>query len=538
MGLQLNPVRSLAARRLSFPLRAGLSLAAGLLAGAGVAAVGPGAFGPGWLAAGLLAWAGGYLLLLAWEWAGGGRALAWMMALAFVLRLGLGILVSLALPAWGYPDEPVQQAGYLFKDAYARDHQAWQLASAGRPLWAAFGEELYTDQYGGLLAVSAALYRYLSPDAHRPLLPLMLGALAAAAGVPFLLQAVRLRWPARVAAIACWVYVLYPDAIFFGGAQMREPFLIALSAAAFWAVLALGDPSDGPANLLGRRARGAWLALALSLGGMLLFSTRVAAAAAGLLGLLFLVEYIIPHPRRAWRVAGWVGLAAGTLLLLAFSWEWFHSSTAWDVLVNVRSSGSLMLRVEEVSQRLNLPQNTAGMLVTVLYGLTRPVLPAAIAETSIPFWKTVAIVRSAGWYALAPFLVYALFTVWREPEPRQRRRMIWLALAVSLWLLVASARGGGDVTDNPRYRSLFIIWLALLAAWAVNRALTRRDPWLWRWLAVEVIFLAFFTHWYLSRYYHLWARLEFWQLVAWVAALSLLVLGGGWAWDRWKTRSG
>jgi hypothetical protein len=115
---------------------------------------------------------------------------------------------------------------------------------------------------------------------------------------------------------------------------------------------------------------------------------------------------------------------------------------------------------------------------------------------------------------------------------RQRRRLIWLALAVSLWLVVAAARGGGDATDNPRYRSLFIIWLALLAAWAVDRALTYRDAWLWRWLAVEVIFLAFFTHWYLSRYYHLWARLEFWPMVAWVTVLSALVLGGGLAWDR------
>ena len=548
MGLQLNPAQAQSARRLSFPIRLILSLAAGLLVGAGVAAAGPGMFLPGWLAAGLLAWISIYGLLLAWEWGGAGRSLAWMMALAFGLRLGLGILISLALPVWGYQHEPVEQAGYLFKDAYARDLQAWQLAASGDPLWVAFGQELYTDQYGGLLAVSASIYRYLSPDMHRPLLPLILGALVATLGVPFLRQAVRLRWPGRVAVIATWIYVLYPDAIFFGIAQMREPFLVGLSAAAFWAVLALdparpGQPtrasSPAVSSPFSAGSRATWLVLALSLAGMLLFSSRVTAAVAGLLGLLFLLEYVIPNPNKTWKVLGWVGLVLGTLFVLAFSWEWFRSSTAWDVIVSVGASGSLTKRVEEVSQQLHLPENMAGVLVSVVYGLARPVLPAAIADSSsIPFWKTVGILRSAGWYALAPFLLYALFTVWKEPDARQRRLMIWLALAVSLWLVVASARGGGDGTDNPRYRSLFIIWLALLAAWALDRALTLRDAWLWRWLTVEVIFLAFFMYWYLSRYYRLWAQPPFWQVVAWVVGLSLLVLGGGWARDRWKARLG
>lgn len=538
MHLQRSSAQAFFTRPLSFPARLLLALAAALLVGAGVAAAGPGQFLPGWLAASLLAWVAFTLLLLAWEWGGGGRSLAWMIALAFGLRLGLGLLFSLTLPVWGYLDEPVQQAGYLFKDAYVRDQQAWGVSKEPQWLQKAFGDEMFADQYGGLLTVSAAIYRYLSPDAHRPLLPIILGSLAAAAGVVFLRQAVRLRWPARVAEIAAWIYVLYPDALFFSSSQMREPFLAGFSAIAFWAVLAIGDPAQPaqrfPADLFSGRTRPAWLALFASVLAMFFFSSRVVAALVGLLGLLFLIEYIIATPNRTWKVLGWVGLGVGTLFLLAFSWSWFRSSTAWDVVVNLSSSGSVMRRVEEVSRQLHLPQNTAGVLVTVIYGLMRPVLPAAIAETSIPFWKTIAIVRSAGWYALAPFLLYALFTIWKEPDVRQRRRLIWLALAVSLWLVVAAARGGGDATDNPRYRSLFIIWLALLAAWAVDRALTRRDAWLWRWLAVEAIFLAFFTHWYLSRYYHLWARLEFWPMVAWVTILSVLVLGGGLAWERWK----
>jgi hypothetical protein len=138
----------------------------------------------------------------------------------------------------------------------------------------------------------------------------------------------------------------------------------------------------------------------------------------------------------------------------------------------------------------------------VAYGLARPVLPAAVAEPAeSALWKTIAVIRSAGWYALAPFLVYAFFSIWKERDPEKRRRAAWLVLDVVLWLMIASARGGGDATDNPRYRVMFIPWMALLAAWAVDWALAHRDAWLWRWILVEVIFLSFFTNWYFSRYF-------------------------------------
>jgi hypothetical protein len=174
----------------------------------------------------------------------------------------------------------------------------------------------------------------------------------------------------------------------------------------------------------------------------------------------------------------------------------------------------------------------------IAYGLARPVLPAAIAEPAESvLWKVIVIFRSIGWYALAPFLIYSLFAVWKENDLKQRRRLIWLVFAVFLWLLVASARGGGDATDNPRYRILFIPWMALLAGWAVDWALTHRDAWLWRWLTIEAIFLGFFTNWYFSRYFLVWGRLSFWHMAAWIIGLSALVLVGGWVWDRSKVRA-
>jgi hypothetical protein len=189
-----------------------------------------------------------------------------------------------------------------------------------------------------------------------------------------------------------------------------------------------------------------------------------------------------------------------------------------------------------VTERIKDLGEQWAFLFPIIYGITRPVLPAAIADwDSLPLWQGISIVRAAGWYALAPFLAYGVFTLWREPDLRRRRLALWLVITIVVWLLVASARGGGDATDNPRYRSLFLPWMGLLAAWAVDWAHARRSAWLWRWILVEGIFLGFFTHWYISRYYHVWERLQFWQMLAWIIGLSGLVLIGGWVYDRFLT---
>jgi hypothetical protein len=339
---------------LGFLARLAIALAAGAVLGAGVAAVSTGLFWASWLAATALLVPALFALLSAWQWGSQargsgsdagmaesgnhktGRLLAWLVALAFLLRLGGGIGLSLALPVWGYAEDG-QQAGYLFKDAYYRDTQAWNLAGSGEPLWKSFREEFSTDQYGGLLALSALVYRYLSPDAHRPYLILILGAFFAALGVPFLWRAARLRWNERISALAAWIYVLYPDAIFFSSSQMREPFLVGLSAVAFWAVLAWSF-----------RNKSTWLALVASLLGMALISSRVAAAVMGVLGLLFLLEHVIVRPGRRWRVLGWMALAGGLILVLVFSWDWFRSSAGWDMLRTTLDAGRVKLAIKEL----------------------------------------------------------------------------------------------------------------------------------------------------------------------------------------------
>ena len=135
-----------------------------------------------------------YVLRLASSW-GNSRILHYLLPLAFLLRLALGVTLTLVLPVDGNPNEQ-HRAGYIFFDAYRRDAQAWDLARSNQPILSAFNKDFYTDQYGGLLALSAAAYRYLSPDAQRPLLPVLLGALTATLGLAFL-------WKAAAAKTAC-----------------------------------------------------------------------------------------------------------------------------------------------------------------------------------------------------------------------------------------------------------------------------------------------------------------------------------------------
>jgi len=51
-----------------------------------------------------------------------------------------------------------------------------------------------------------------------------------------------------------------------------------------------------------------------------------------------------------------------------------------------------------------------------------------------------------------------------------------------------------------------------------------------------VIFLAFFTQWYLSRYFHVGGQIPFGWMVALIIGSSLIVLVAGGLWDRSRSK--
>ncbi|MBI9044363.1 MAG: hypothetical protein JEZ06_07745 [Anaerolineaceae bacterium] len=449
-----------------------------------------------------------------WIWAGGQKKLGLIIILAFILRLGLGITLNLTLPEHGY-DQEIHNSGYFFKDAFERDMQAWEFATSEEPIWTSFHEQLYTDQYGGMLTLSAIIYRYLSPDAHRSYLLLILAAFTSAIGIPFFWKGIKERWSLKLAYASVWIMALYPDALFYGSGQLREPFLVGMLGIASWAILTWSN-----------HQRSKFYALTASIAGMLLFSSKIAILLIGFLLVWFLIDRFLPKYQGN-QLYLWIGFSVFAVLLLLVSWGWLTDAAHFDTVTTFEKSGWVNKVIKEVGEEWTYP-------FIMGYGLAQPILPAAIAETTIPIMRMIAIPRAAGWYILAPFLVYGILTTWKAEDKHKRNLLIWLAAFSLFWLMISSGRAGGDQWDNPRYRSIFIPWLGFLASWATIKAIETRDFWLLRLILIEAIFVGFFTNWYFSRYFLWWRRLPFWTNVIWIVSLSAIVLSSGILWDLGK----
>ncbi len=513
-----------------------LALFPSLLLGAGLSVIQPGNFFLGWFLFSFLFLLSFYVLRFKFFWAIAPNNiqrstfnLQLILALAFILRIALGVALYLALPVDGNPNEQ-NQAGYIFFDSFRRDAQAWDLAQSDQPILNAFSKNFYTDQYGGLLAFSALAYRYLSPDAHRPLLIVLFSALAAALGVSFLFRAAARQWGDSVAAPAAWMFALYPESILLGSAQMREPFLMLFTAMALWGFVEWQNGGG----------RHGWIWLASAFAGMLLVSPGVALAMLVILGGWVWVRR--EHGRVSWMALAAAGLVflAGLYLLawgltresfgagspLGIVFDWFRGAVKWDVYQLERGSGWVQKLFDE------MPGGMRPLFVAV-YGITRPVLPAQFIEPTTLTLRLLGIFRSVGWYALVPLLFYAPFAAWRTQPGPNRRLWLWLTASVWAWIVIASLRGGADEWDNPRYRAILLLWQVLAAAYAW----ARRDHWLGRWVALEVVFLAVFTQWYLSRYYHIGGQVPFgWMVVLLFGAAAAILLGGWWR-DRRARRA-
>ena len=458
-------------------------------------------------------------LYFAWKKAGAGQALAWMMLLAFILRLGYAVFLAWGLPRFGYP-EPPQQTGYVFEDAYRRDRNAWALAQSDKPITRAFSDDYEVDQYGGVLALSAFVYRYISPDLHRPILISILAAGAMALSVPFLLAGMKGKINGKALLWAGWILVLYPEGILLGASQMRDPFLILFFTMMFWAAACWMDRRDTTIALA---------VFALSAICLLLFTFRVGLP---MIGVVLLWVWVIESSKfqKRWvKIAGWVLIAAAMLFGLWVMRDWVDAVLHWDTLQTIARSGRVQFQLESVPGWLHFP-------FLLIYGLLQPVLPAAIAAPAPWIWQSLGIMRALGWYLLFPLLAYVLIRVWHLGPSLKKQWLIVFVLIVWAWIFVASARAGGDQWDNPRYRTIFLPWMSILAGWGLIHARQTKDRWLGRVYAIEGIFLLFFTEWYISRYYPVIPRLNMWLMVGIILLLSLLVVLGGWLWDRQHPR--
>jgi len=483
-------------------------------------------------------------LRISHRWSSGGKTLGIMIAFAFLLRLAVGVTLHLALPVYGHSDVD-DRAGYVFTDAHHRDNQAWTLATSNDPIIDAFSKKYASDQYGGLLAFNAFIYRYLSPDAQRPLMLILFSAFFAALGVPFLWKAAGQIFGEKVAWASTWIFGLYPESILLGASAMREPYLLTFSAFALWGFVNYfgvqglipatdGWPSDTRVN--------AFLWLGLGLLGMLLVSPVVALVTI----VIFAGWIFFANERRqiSWKViAAIAAVFILGLFLLSASLnrsgqfnatsplhvinDWLTLAVKWDAYQLERDSGWVQKILNNSPAWIRLP-------FVAVYGIFQPVLPATVIHPTKLIWAIIGFLRGLGWYVLLPMLILSFGAAAgsRSEKTRNRSILLWLSLLAWIWILLAALRGGGDLWDNPRYRTILFLWQSILAGsvWVWWRE--TRNVWLWRIVLMEVVFLAVFTQWYGSRYYHWAGQLPFAGMVGLILGLWGVILGVGWWQDK------
>jgi hypothetical protein len=446
---------------------------------------------------------------------------------AAVLRLAVGVFWYVALPQWGY-GSPVEKGGYIMADAQSRDLAAWELSQSDASLWTAFRDYRGVDQYGGLLFLSAFVYRYLGGDLHQPLMMVVLTSAFSALLVPFAWAFTSYAWGEKAAGISAWSLALYPEAVLLGSSQMREAFTITLAAMAFYGLLRYW------------RVRG-WGSLAWILGAWLLSLPLSPLFGFLLLLTLGLVTLTLNEWRlfKNWRV--WVVLGLIILLVIVGGWflgsrvlsgnvpdpvtllsEWLKYTSRWQAYLSEHSSGWIQKLFRSTPTWMNT-------YILLGYGVARPFLPAAILASGNWLWRGVAVWRAIGWTLLLPFLFYALI----RSLGCLRKRFLAAGMSLATWgvILVASFRGGGDQWDNPRYRASFAVLQVALAAWVIVEHQRESDPWLRRIVIGIGWIIVWFLPWYVGRYTSLdWPVQDVFKTLG--LGLASAVLFALWDWAK------
>jgi hypothetical protein len=426
------------------------------------------------------------------------KFLTWVVGISLFLRLGLGLITTENLIDWGYDQEPYQ-SGYLFKDAYSRDNQAWDLAISDQPIWAAFSNDFFTDQYGGLLALSSLIYRLFTPDAHFQINIIFFVTMINVIGILFLALGLREKNKdigfSPSSKIIILIFSFYPDAVLFSASQMREPILLGISACLFWII------HKQKIKIWNRFALFSLfsiflLLISLKIGIFIIFS--------------FLIWMLFQPYRKQIKVLNSkiiiLPVVVIVIIALFFSSKWILEAGKWDALLLERNSGFVQYIVSIIGSRYRL-------LFASIYGLFQPVLPAALIEPSKLFWKILNSLRALGWYLMIPILVYGIVYFFRENEKFKKFEYLFIWSFSVFWIMLSSIRAGGDMWDNPRYRLSFLIFIAYIIGVAFYHGWKTKDHWLTRIFIAELVFVLFFLQWYISRYTGLFENLTFFQMV-------------------------
>lgn len=452
----------------------------------------------------------------------------WLMVGAALLRLGCGLIWWVSLPEWGYGTDS-ELAGYVMSDAFERDTAAWELSQTDKPLWAAFTDFRLADQYGGLLFISAAIYRTFGGEVHQPLMMVVVAASVSALSIPLVWIITRRLWGAAPANVAAWIIALYPEAVLLGSSQMREAFMMTMAGMGVYGLLLYWQDRKmlGIGWVLGT--------LALSLPISYLFALML---------VLVLISMVLILDRarimRNWIL--WVVLACLMIVGVAGVWflgeriypegasnpweliqQWLVFAARWERRTAEISSGWMAKVFRRSPEWMNF-------WIILGYGSVQPFLPAALIANGNWVWRIIAIWRALGWTILLLFLLFASLRAGKDV----RKKFYAAGMSVLIWIgvILSAYRGGGDQWDNPRYRVTLVILQAGLVGWVWTEQRLHPDPWLRRILVGSGWVFAWFVPWYLRRYSSFtWPVIDLFKTLGLGFASAALY----WVWDWVRT---
>jgi hypothetical protein len=435
------------------------------------------------------------------------RRLGTVLIAAVLLRMAVGAFLYIALPIYGHAS-PLETSGYVMADAGKRDQAAYQLAETEKPLYTAFITRRGIDQYGGMLFISAFVYRYageIDPTslAHYPLLIVIITAFISSLAVLFIWAFTNRLWGMSTGMLAASILMVYPEAVLLGSSQMREGFTITLTVIALYGLVRFFQERTW--------VGAAWMLLALTLSlplsppyaALLLVTLFIAAVP---LARLYTVELRIHKGAiAALSILVIACITAGLWLSLRqftpegmsnpiamLEW-WFRKSSDLQTHLTKLDSGWTQKALRTAPGWIHLP-------LILVYGSVQPFLPAAlIAGTHAKIWQIIAIWRALGWFLLFPVLVYAFIPAIKTRT--DKGLALVLNLLVLGGILIAAFRSGGDLWDNPRYRAAFVGLQVAVVSWAIITSRRTNDRWLKRIYIGLILFLVWFLPWYLFRYY-------------------------------------
>jgi hypothetical protein len=210
--------------------------------------------------------------------------------------------------------------------------------------------------------------------------------------------------------------------------------------------------------------------------------------------------------------------------------NFIRESLKWNVYKVEAESGWVQKLFDEMPQWLRLP-------FVMMYGALQPVLPAIFIAPTTIVWRIIGILRAVGWYAILPALILSPMAGAgaggeKKRAERSRSIILWLSFVIWGWVLFTALRGGGDLWDNPRYRTILFMWQAVLAGYVWVWWRETRNAWVLRVIAMELVFVAFFGQWYANRYLHIGVQLPFPVMVGLIVVSWALILG----WGAWRDR--